>query len=1362
MNFRPRMPDEKLRKLYRYLYLSKADDISLFEILCDILLCACYPSPVQQAKKSTFNLDQLPDNERYESDKALEEYLATLAPPAPTPAPPANTPKPANSPIEVAKAWFTAKKGTGRYRGYFETRSGTPIQHLKNKLSIDENGKYSLMDILFMNGKDSVNLCGHGGSGKTYQIFHCIEDILSGTTTDDEQTIISIPDAAKDTIPIYLPLNSLENVISGNIIVAYLARYVWHNEPETVEDVLSKCAGNMLIFADGLNEVTDSKMRMKIASDICFLRQQYGTRFLVSSRIDHTSSFNSLNYGSDQVFSKAKVLPLSRDQIDTYFHDVGCSARYKDVPFSTRKLLETPQGCVMFADYVGNNLSKIKNITSLGQLIFDYIDTLLNITSAHEKLLVYGLLERIARFMLLHNTFKISYNEMESLLSSSELDTLFKAENNVESIFSLSSNDCGEDSFEFSHQNFRDNYCAQYFAKQLKNIDADNIVRILDDGETFVNNSITTNDEILELVSCFISGGKIQEIIDILRNNKERIVGIYKDNYDFPLSVLVRIFAFSHHNCIAELNLSYLDLTEISLSGYELFDREGTNVINLAGSKISANTFLKDGLQTASSTICKYQLGGKTFIAAFAATTAMIIDVAENQVEIIRGMLDCDWIIDAVPHMYNGRLAIFLGCRNGCVAIFYPYKELNYQKEVFIATIDPKKAGKGKGEIETVIFLEHEKREYIVFCNSTGDVFYRELYAADDTELRSLSLYDSNEELDGIKAKFYAMKWDITCFMTQRGNMGIVAFGSKVFRLYFSSKTGKLTKKGFNIKRGRPEPELILDIYASKNYIFINEGFCISIIDINKGISEVYRVCLTNNKDPEKNTFSFYVNDRDFFFTYLSEIPPELNNNAEGVLVGIRAYKNDNYDNMPDFFMISVSGNNSADAPEVNVKIIRNEQKLATHSGVFFRLSDTDHTRLATTCDDRSIDIQVPDVEDIAINHISGAYNGVHDIRILDSNNAICALYDGNALHISYSTVKQLVNDPLFNDLSEEPEEDCDESAKPEGVWSVRNVRKIHKDWVWKICALDFDNWNSKCSNILTCSYDKTLMLTNLRSFDAPEVLIQGNEPILDFCISSDSGDLWAISQSAIYHCRNTGGKLVCDSTPVHAPDKHKLRAITENIGADEANDVPLVFYNQGSGSDGILGTVSEGEIKQLLNLGEDVFIRQMTNCSVDGKNYLIAAGGKEQKSFVVVIRIISSSDYQVISSASIPVGDSANSFAFINSKENMRLIVLNKNNTIAALKLNPDMTIAADIASVKTPAQPICIDVLDDLALVGLLNGQIMRLNFTSDTISVSDFINTHADLIANHDIDLSTCVFENDQTKRSFIDLLKDYFTI
>ena len=46
-----------------------------------------------------------------------------------------------SEPRRIAKAWFTAKKGTGRYNGYFETRHGNPIHNLRNKLAVDEKGE---------------------------------------------------------------------------------------------------------------------------------------------------------------------------------------------------------------------------------------------------------------------------------------------------------------------------------------------------------------------------------------------------------------------------------------------------------------------------------------------------------------------------------------------------------------------------------------------------------------------------------------------------------------------------------------------------------------------------------------------------------------------------------------------------------------------------------------------------------------------------------------------------------------------------------------------------------------------------------------------------------------------------------------------------------------------------------------------------------------------------------------------------------------------------------------------------------------------------------------------------------------------
>ncbi len=121
----------------------------------------------------------------------------------------------------------------------------------------------------------------------------------------------------------------------------------------------------------------------------------YKTRFLVSSRIDHTDIFNSLNYDSDQIFTKASVLDLSSKQIDKYFSDVGCAARYKEALTSTRRLLKTPQGCVMFADYVGNDRERASKIESLGQLISDYSKRLLNINSDNQKIVVENVLKKL-------------------------------------------------------------------------------------------------------------------------------------------------------------------------------------------------------------------------------------------------------------------------------------------------------------------------------------------------------------------------------------------------------------------------------------------------------------------------------------------------------------------------------------------------------------------------------------------------------------------------------------------------------------------------------------------------------------------------------------------------------------------------------------------------------------------------------------------------------------------------------------------------------------------------------------------------------------------------------------------------------
>ncbi len=66
-------------------------------------------------------------------------------------------------------------------------------------------------------------------------------------------------------------------------------------------------------------------------------------------------------------------------------------------------------------------------------------------------------------------------------------------------------------------------------------------------------------------------------------------------------------------------------------------------------------------------------------------------------------------------------------------------------------------------------------------------------------------------------------------------------------------------------------------------------------------------------------------------------------------------------------------------------------------------------------------------------------------------------------------------------------------------------------------------------------------------------------------------------------------------------------------------------------------------------------------------------------------------------------------------------------------------------------------------IILVGLLNGQIMRLYISDEGgLTADEFVRTHADLIANPDIKLSNCKFESENIRKSFESQFKDYFTI
>lgn len=1288
-----------------------------------------------------------------------------------------------NDVLLIAKEWFERKKKTGRYRGYFSSTGETEITDIQNKLLTEKGDTLSLYDILFnlyTQNDHSVNLCGIGGSGKTHQILNCIYKIFNNSNS---------------TIPFYIPLNAVRNDMSGNSIIAYLSKEVKLGSIEEVKTILKQGGINILLACDGFNEITTDEMRKIIANDICQIRQEFKTRILISSRRDHTALFNSLNYGEDQIFVKAEVMPLTEKQINFFFEKVHCVARYKYVAISTRKLLQTPQGCVMYADLVGTNHEKLAQITSLGELLHDYIRRILPIATDIARIDEY--LKKVAYYMVLKGKFHIYQGELKELIGIDGV--LWLTENNrVETVFSKE-----DDGFVFCHQNFRDYYCALAFSEKIKEIDAKNISQRF--IELFIVNNITTNDEILELASAFISDGErsVQSKIDILRENKDRLEEPFHDNYDFPLKVLIRIYAFSHDFNIANLNLSDLNLKEVNLSGYKLYNSSHESVV-LTNANISLNTFLKPGLMTASSTICKYQLNNKLYIAAFATTTAIIIDVYENQYEIVRNLPNWGWVNVAYPKLYNGKLAIFLGHRNGNIGVFYPDMIKTAPKQLFIKTRDGKLVSKGNGEIESIEIVNWNSKEYIVFCNSTGDIFYRELYPVDSDECTKISLCNAKFPLERIKDKFKEKKWDITCHLTYRrdNNTIVIAFGNMLFCLDGNSESIKLSP--LKIKWNGMNPQLILDVCASSNYLFINEGIAISVLKLMpNGIEKIHELivdcdgsldefiegrikALSNSgkyaqdkldriKEHEKSCSQpIEVKVRQFRFKYFSLAPSDYYPNEDVVLIGLEANKGyeDAYEILPNFYEIHVSS-----AGKVSIKPQNNEQKLASHSGVYYKQDST--IFVATTSDDRSVDLFPTSNEEMVNTHIEGAYYGVRDLSFVDSNNILCALYDGSVILISRSktnvTDNEVVEDlELDDDFDYESYEDvgsesdeCLQTNDSVAEWKIAGVIKAHDEWVWKALPLMWED--SEHRYVVSCSYDKTIKKVDFNNEShRPKVLIHGSERILDFYVSGEHHPdpiYWGLSEHYIYNTSNKDGKR-----GYPAENGVVYRCFTESEQADKNDNVPIVFYTDSKGCH--IGKFTNNP--QMINLidytdEDNIFIRKMKYKVINGVKYLIAVGVKDGQSYIAVY-IHKSGDsgdnYELVTDLVINEEKTtgANSFVVFEHEGVIYFLLANKNNTVSLCTFSDNRLVFK--CSIPVDAQPLCIDASEDMVFVGLLDGSIVSLSIdcsrqmlNKDPIST---IKTHANLYSTPDVNLRNCRFDDEITKKAFVSNLSSYFTI
>ena len=983
----------------------------------------------------------------------------------------------------LASTQFSSLTDRGRLHDYLKTKSNSIT--IQNKFLVEkDNTPLELKDIVFPDGNVdsvcSVSLYSVGGSGKTHQLLALYDLIIN---SDSLYTSV---------VPFYLELNSIEQQ-QGNCVISSLAASLEISIHE-LKNILKTGKHQVILLLDGFNEVTNGDLRQAIARAICDIRSKYGTRIILTSRLDHSDLFNTMNRGSSSSFIKVAVKELDDTQINEYFANSGltisCGDIYKSSPISKR-LLSTVQGLVMYADLLRDNPKA--RFYSLGKLLRAYSKKILLQEESDLGFEVY--LKKIAHIMTMLGRFRISKSMLEMILKDDpiSIDTLLIKAN---TIFMNTFDD--SDAFTYSHQHFRDMYCALSLSDDFKNFD-DYIANqeVLKDhfAAHFQSDPVTGNADIRTLCADFLSSSQIQNAINVLKLTRDI-------DYKFILSTLIELYAIKNGYNISALSLSDLDLTNVSLSGYKLYQKnleQKSTFTDLANSIISHDTFLQNGLQRGSSTICKYNVNGSDYILAFSSRNALEYDVETNSWKCIRKWPDFGWISCCCETVLDGKTAFLLGCETDRIRIFYPENR-------YFETGDPKLVPYNqdckRGGVESIVrIFDINSNPLHIASNGFGDIFL--LYT--DERLH----YFADEIVEVIRQenkKFNKVK--SPCRITISDDRIFFCFGKNIY------------SKELPFDRNSPfEPWLtldssVIDIIYSGKYLFVNQGDKVSIF----------------NTDREQ-IITFIPKER-AQLDHFTKFSPS--NRPEKVLIGVFP-KDPEHNTLPNFYEISIIEMDDEDGDYI-INCIGNPlmglQTKATYTGVYFKSRQWDTPRIATTSDDRSIQILAPEEEDAAIIRHEGSYDGVRFIEPITENEFLAAQYDGSVSHWK-----------LKNDL-----------------WRCINVFPIHQDWVWKVL------YHSENDEIYfySCSYDNTVKRTNMKTGETA-TLLSTDRPVLDLVLGKDSNgklkNVIAItSEKVLWYNVATG----VENTPDIRTSEHDyIRAIAIN-----SEDMPYIAINYSCNDD--------------------------------------------------------------------------------------------------------------------------------------------------------------------------------------------------
>lgn len=944
---------DRICYLYRMIFLRCVGDISKmtdgdkYDIFKDILKSTLsHPAAEEQQEtaeqRAIIGSVQNTTEDIYKTDKDMNEFLKETD---------------LSGVGKKSAELFENEKAGGRYKSFFEAgKENAIIEDMTVFAEINgKKEKGTLYDLLFPRGNGfpaGMVITSRGGAGKSFAVQNVIRRILKDRV---------------DVGSFCIPLNELHD--SGkNAVSLYLTEKCGFRGTDSLNKILEVRRENIILFLDGLNEVAYD-VRNSVVGEIAEIHRKYGTRYVFTSRSDYNNLF--VRYFGDMRPSKAKMSDLSDDQITEYFLKNGCNADLSGLPPKTRRLLASPMGLSMYVELRRENAGA-PEFDSLGKLLNAYLERILG-PEAENLEGAKSMLKRVAFEMVRLGTFDITFEQINNICLGNGCG--LTDNQTIQSVFAKNENDC----FCFTHQNFRDCLAAEKLASLAKGF-AINPAEIPVD--LFSRNPVNTDGEILELTSAFLSEEETENIIGRIRE-----IGDETD-CAFVLSVMIFVWAYVHNDDISGLDLSYLDLRKVSLNNYCLSSADSS--VDLTGSAISADTFIKPALSGGSSAVTAYRRGDRQYVTAFGVNSALTYDAEENCFSSARWSdKGFGWVNCCVHDAETGK--IYLGCRNGNTAVFDPG----------IATLttdnidgEEKNEGPSYDGIQCILIAEWNGERFLITSDSAGTVLVRAV--ADGYRIVN-------------KFEFSAENAETCCMSSDKDNNVFIACGDKVFLMNEAVREPDVFAEiGQNIE----------DICVSAKYVFLNFGGSIEVISKNQPDEVVGEFSAAECAETGRG---------DCCFTFLSPIPGSLYTGEEGILAGIKAKNESLYRKLPDFIEIRLRRNN-ADAV---VAPVRCGHKLATYAGAYFKAPNSagkEAVRLMTVGDDRKCCVSAPYDERVTPVAASGAYSAVHCVSVIDEKNIVSAQYDGTLIHLRKS--------------------------EHNGQWQVAHIRKVHTGWVWKVCPL--------------------------------------------------------------------------------------------------------------------------------------------------------------------------------------------------------------------------------------------------------------------------------------------------------------------